>query len=68
MTEMLEIARKLSVNIPHLRVDFLVCNGKLYSGELTFFSAGGFWNVRPQEWDDIIGEYIKSPDKKHKGR
>ena len=68
LEEMLCVAKKLSADIPHLRVDFFVCNGKLYSGELTFFSSGGFWKVTPEDWDYTFGEYMDLPKKKHRAR
>ena len=63
LEEMLRVSKVLSAGVPHLRVDFFVCNGRLYSGELTFFSAGGFWKVEPQEWDNVFGEYMQLPEK-----
>lgn len=65
LDEMLDIAKVLSKDIPHLRVDFLYCENKLYSGELTFFSAGGFMKMQPEEWDEILGEWLELP-KKHR--
>lgn len=66
--EMVEIAKVFSKDIPHIRIDFLVCDGKLYSGELTFFSAGGFWKMNPEKWNRIFGEYIELPKKKFRAR
>lgn len=59
--EMLEIARKLSKNIPHVRVDLYNVEGKIYFGELTFFHFGGFVRFEPEKWDQIFGEYLKLP-------
>ena len=36
--EMLYISRKLSEGIPHVRVDLYNVNGRIYFGEMTFFS------------------------------
>jgi hypothetical protein len=68
LEEMMEIAKLFSKDTSHLRVDFFVCNDKLYSGELTFFSAGGFWNPQPQQWNYTLGEYIELPKKKRRAR
>ena len=57
LEQMLDIAKILSYDIPHLRVDFLTANRKLYSGELTLFSAGGFWKLQPEKWDYVFGEW-----------
>lgn len=57
--EMLEIAKKLSQGIPHVRVDLYNVNGKIYFGELTFFHMGGLVPFKPAEWDERFGEYLK---------
>lgn len=56
--EMIEVSRKLSKNIPHLRVDLYVCNGNIYVGELTFCHWAGFAKFEPEEWNYIIGDYV----------
>lgn len=59
--EMIEVAKKLSKGIPHVRVDLYNCNGKIYFGELTFFHWGGMTPYDPIEWDYKFGEYIHLP-------
>ena len=54
--EMLRIAEKLAEPFPYVRVDFYDIQGKLYVGELTFYSGGGFTTIDPPEWDEILGE------------
>lgn len=61
---MKEFAAILSKGIPHLRVDFYECNGKLYFGELTFSHWGGFVRFEPSEWDERIGDLLVLPQKK----
>ena len=56
--EMLDIARKLSANIPHVRVDFYYINNKIYVGELTFFHCGGLQRIEPKSWEKKMGEWI----------
>lgn len=56
---MLNLAEKLSSNIPFLRVDFYEINNKLYFGELTFYPGSGFEEFKPEEWDEKLGEYIE---------
>lgn len=60
---MKEIASKLSLGIPHVRVDLYNVNGKIYFGELTFYHHGGVTPFHPQKWDHIFGEWIKLPNK-----
>ncbi len=64
--KMIELAEKLSKEIPHVRVDFYEVNGKIYFGEMTFFHWSGFVPFEPDEWDKKIGDYIVLPNKKNK--
>lgn len=57
------LARKLSSDIPHLRVDFYEVGGKVYVGELTFYHNCGFAPVTPSEWNKILGDWITLPEK-----
>ena len=59
--KMKELSRILSVGIPHLRVDFYEIGGKIYFGELTFYHCGGFAKVYPEEWMNILGDWITLP-------
>ncbi len=56
--EMLELSKKLSANIPQIRVDFYEINGKVYFGELTFYHYSGFTKFEPEEWDKKLGDLI----------
>lgn len=58
LDKMIEFSKKLSLNIPFLRVDFYEINGNLYFGELTFYPAGGFSKFEPEEWDLKLGNLI----------
>lgn len=63
LDEMLMLATKLSQNIPFLRVDFYVVEGKIYFSELTFFPASGFEGYDPPKWDETFGEWLSLPKK-----
>lgn len=56
--KMKEFASILSKDIPHLRVDFYEINGKLYFGELTFFTCSGFIPFEDDKWDYKLGQLI----------
>jgi tRNA G10 N-methylase Trm11 len=56
---MIELSEKLSNNIPFIRVDFYEVNGKIYFGELTFYPGSGLEEFIPDEYDNIIGEWLK---------
>lgn len=55
---MIYLARKLSANLPHVRVDFYEVNGEVRVGELTFFQGGGMMPFYPKKWDYILGNWI----------
>ncbi|MFW6015505.1 MAG: ATP-grasp fold amidoligase family protein [bacterium] len=56
--EMIEISRKLSAGIPHVRVDLYNVDGKVYFGELTFYHFSGLEKFEPEEWDLRFGSWI----------
>ena len=59
--EMLEVAGKLSTNIPEVRVDLYNINGQIYFGEMTFFHWSGLVPFEPFEWDLRFGEMFQLP-------
>ncbi len=62
--KIIEIAEKLSEGIPQVRVDFYVHHGKIYFGEMTFFTWGGYIEFNPPEQDKIMGGWIRLPEKR----
>ena len=64
--KMKQYARILSEDTPELRVDFYICNGRIYFGELTFFDGGGLMPVDPVELDYKLGSWIDIPALKEK--
>ena len=58
---MKSLAENLSEGIPHVRVDFYEANGSVYFSELTFFPYGGWTAFHPEEYDTILGNYLKLP-------
>ena len=63
LEQMLEISKKLSENIPFLRVDLYEINGKIYFSELTFYPCGGFMPFKNPEHDLEIGKMLILPKK-----
>lgn len=59
LNELLELSKQLSVNAPFLRVDFNYWDNKLYFGELTFYHSGGMQSFQPEEYDYILGDWLK---------
>ena len=58
MEEMFQIAEKLSVGYPYLRVDLYYSNGNIYFGELTLFPNSGFDVDKPASDDMAMGERV----------
>lgn len=62
--EIVELAKKISIGIPSVRVDFYVHNDHVYFGEITFYTWAGFLKFTPDEWDLKLGKYITLPNEK----
>lgn len=56
--KMKEFARILSKDMRQVRMDFYEINGRVYFGEYTFFSGGGFEWFHPDEWERKLGNWI----------
>ena len=63
LNEMIILAKKLSKNIPHVRVDFYSIYNDLYFGEMTFYHGSGFEYITPKELSKEMGNWINLPPK-----
>ena len=61
LEKMLELAEKISANIPHVRTDFYSIGDKIYFGEMTFYHGAGYEIFTPKELDYKLGELIDLP-------
>lgn len=61
LEEMLQLARTLAKDIPHVRADFYSINGALYWGELTFCHGAGMEHFKPETWNEKLGKLIVLP-------
>ena len=61
--EMKQIARDLSKDFLHVRVDFYYTHGKIYFGELTFTKGAGFGKIEPHDFDVKMGNWLTLPEK-----
>ena len=52
---MVEIARQLSSDFPHVRVDLYNVEGKIIFGELTFYDGSGYMSYDPDSFDIEMG-------------
>lgn len=53
--KMVEIAKILSSEFPHVRVDLYNISGKIYFGELTFYDSSGYIKFNPDKFDFELG-------------
>ena len=61
---LIELAETLAEGFAHVRVDFYILNdGSIKFGEMTFTSAGGTCKWNPPEQNRIYGDLIKLPPK-----
>lgn len=63
LNEMLKAAEALSEGFPEVRVDFYDVDGKLYFGEMTFTSNGGYMRFFTDEFLLEMGNQIMMPCK-----
>lgn len=61
--QMKDLAAKLSIGLPEVRVDLYEVDGRIYFGEYTFFHHGGIAPFHPDKWDFIWGEEIHLPER-----
>lgn len=66
LDKMIKIAERLSAGIPEVRIDLYIIHGKIYFGEYTFFTNGGFDTTITSDADIILGEKLKLPIKRKK--
>ncbi len=61
LSKMLELARVLSSNFMHVRVDFYSINGDIYFGELTFYHGSGHELFNPRNLELKMGDWLTLP-------
>ena len=61
--KMVEYARILSKDFPHVRVDFYNIDGQIVFGELTFHNGSGYVEFEPDKFDFELGEKFILPEK-----
>ncbi len=67
LNKMLELSEMLSKDIPHVRVDWYIVEGKLYFGEMTFFDGSGLVPWDNFEDDLLLGSWITLTNNKCQG-
>ncbi len=59
---MIDIVSKLAGNFPFVRVDLYNIHGRIIFGEMTFYPSDGRNEFKPEEYNRIIGDYIRLPE------
>lgn len=57
--ELIRLSEILSKDIPQVRVDWYIHKEKIFFGEMTFYTWGGFMNYIPKEWDRKMGDWLE---------
>jgi glycosyltransferase len=53
--KMIEIAERISMAFPHVRVDLYNVEGNIFFGELTFYDGSGYMSFTPDSFDYELG-------------
>lgn len=61
--KIIELSEILAKDLSQVRADWYIHNGKIYFGELTFYTWGGWPKFTPVEWDAKLGSWWKLPEK-----
>ena len=61
LEKMIELSKILSKNFPHVRIDFYYVNKHIFFGEMTFYHQSGMGEIRPVEFDNTMGDWLKLP-------
>lgn len=57
--QMMDLSKKLSAGMHHVRIDWYYVDGQLLFGEYTFFDASGHDDFEPDEWNYKVGSWIE---------
>jgi len=58
LEEMLSLAKILSAELMHVRVDFYICNQDIYIGELTLSPSSGYALFNPHRFEIEVGNWL----------
>lgn len=59
LSEMIDVARKLSKGFKHVRVDLYCIDNKIYFGEMTLYHQSGYGDIKPESFHEMMGSWIK---------
>lgn len=58
LSEMAELAQKLSAHYPFARIDFYHNNNEVYFGEITYEPGSGLLHYEPNHYNQLMGDWI----------
>ena len=58
INEMIDMVRTLCEGFKHIRIDLYNIDGKIYVGEMTFFSGAGLINMDSKEYEQFLADQI----------
>lgn len=58
----IELVKKLNIDTPYVRIDFIEWNDTVKFREITFTSGTGLSLIKPIQYNKILGEWIKLPE------
>lgn len=61
LSKMIELSRAIARDTYQIRVDFYEINGNPLVGELTFYENAGYCTFAPDEYNRMLGDWIKLP-------
>ena len=64
LSEMLDIAHRLSEDFPFARIDLYSLEGKTIFGEITFYPWSGYMEYEPDSFDFELGKHYTLPAKR----
>ena len=62
--KIIDLSEKLADRFPFVRVDFYIIQDQIYFGEMTFYPGDGKNDFYPDQYNRIIGDYLKLPELK----
>lgn len=62
LNDMITMVKILCKNMQHVRIDLYNINGRIYFGEITFYSGGGFIHIDSKEYADYLASLIDLKD------
>lgn len=61
LDEMLSFVKRIVPQCPFIRADIYVVGDRIYFGELTLYRSGGLEAFVPEQFDQILGDWIALP-------